>query len=253
VEAEPLLSFQSVSMSTGSRLSELAQYRWQSILEASMDALVGADAEGNVTWWSRRAAQMFGYEETEILGNSLQLLMPERYRALHQEGMERHQFGGAGEDVETFGRIYEVSGLRKNKKEFPIELSVSKFMVDGKPYFTAVIRDLSSFSYSGPGALLNRSVVHQKNMTALASEEGGTHFLREQRSNSTRAVGVSTIAISSAFQHIYGLRDNTRIYEDELTTIIGRSLGKYHMNFSVEKKQTLVSSLLNAAQVEGRR
>jgi len=90
-----------------------------------MDALIGADLDGNVTWWSRfvaqmflyffltlcflynerRAGQMFGYQEDEIIGNNLQLLMPERYRELHQQGLNAHRNTDSLE-IENFGKLF---------------------------------------------------------------------------------------------------------------------------------------------------
>ena len=68
------------------------------------------------------------------------MLMPERYREAHRNGIDRYL--GTGRKV-LIGRILEVQGLRKNGEEFPLELSLSTWKTGEEVFFTGIIRDIS--------------------------------------------------------------------------------------------------------------
>lgn len=74
-------------MERGPEHASLDQYR--AIVEQAPDAIVFADREGAVRVWNRRAEAVFGYSATEMLGNSLDAIIPERFRRAHWEGFRR--------------------------------------------------------------------------------------------------------------------------------------------------------------------
>jgi len=90
--------------------------------------------------WNRGAEQIFGYSEEEIIGKTLTVLMPERFQEAHNKGFSRVNSGG---DPKIIGKTVEVTGIRKDGQEFPIELSLAKWEVDAEIYFSAVIRDIT--------------------------------------------------------------------------------------------------------------
>lgn len=84
---------------------------------------------------------MFGHQEEEILGRSLETLMPERYRAGHRAGIARMAATG---ESRLAGKTVSLFGLTKEGSEFPIELSLGNWKSAGEIWFTAVIRDVSA-------------------------------------------------------------------------------------------------------------
>jgi PAS domain S-box-containing protein len=123
------------------------------VLNASPDAIVGADEHGNVLSWSPGAERMFGYTLADIKGQSLQVLMPEAFKHRHQRGVDSHAGDGTGATTRprNYERIYEVRALRQDGSEFPCEISVSSYTVSGHGRFTGVIRDLGHSSTGGGG------------------------------------------------------------------------------------------------------
>jgi PAS domain S-box-containing protein len=113
---------------------------FRAIMDASRDAIVSADEHGRIVFFNGGAETMFGWTAGEVLGRSLQVLMPERYRAAHAAGMAR--FDATGEE-RVIGRTVELEGLRKDDSEFPIELSLGAWAGDGRRAFTGVIRDVT--------------------------------------------------------------------------------------------------------------
>ena len=83
---------------------------------------------------------MFEYTAEEAIGQPLEILMPEGFRAAHQEGLEKHVSSG---ESRVIGETIEVFGLTKNGDEFPIELSVFTWTAGEETYYTGIIRDIS--------------------------------------------------------------------------------------------------------------
>ena len=110
------------------------------IIESATDAVVTADARGDVVTWNPAAERLFGYGETEIVGRELAVLVPERFRTAHRTGLARVVETG---ETRIIGKTVEVFGLHKDGSEFPIELSLATWISEGSRFFGGIIRDVS--------------------------------------------------------------------------------------------------------------
>ncbi len=117
-----------------------SEMRFRSVVQSAIDAIILADSDGNIISWNRGAQTIFGYEEKEILGKSLTILMPERYRAAHLKGLERVRSTG---ESSYLGKISELQGLRKDGSEFPLELSRAAWKAGDKTFYGGIIRDIT--------------------------------------------------------------------------------------------------------------
>ena len=117
-----------------------SEERFRSVTQSANDAIISADSRGIILSWNKGARAIFGYEEAEVRGQPLTLLMPERYRAAHQQGLKRVQAAG---DSRVIGTTVELHGLRKDGGEFPLELSLSSWKISGETFFSAIIRDIT--------------------------------------------------------------------------------------------------------------
>jgi PAS domain S-box-containing protein len=120
-------------------LSE-SEERFRSLVQSASDAIVVADEEGRVVSWNRAASDLFGYQQGEIVGRPLTVLMPERYRKAHEHGLRRFRDSG---ESRLFGKPVELEGLRHDGTEFPIELSLAAWKTRSGSYFSGIIRDIS--------------------------------------------------------------------------------------------------------------
>ncbi|MFY9328924.1 MAG: PAS domain S-box protein [Georgfuchsia sp.] len=115
--------------------------RYRAVVQTAPDAIVTADSSGIIVKWNPGAERMFGYAETEIIGQPLTLLMPERFHERHLAGMKRVQSGG---EQHVIGKAtVELAGRRKDASEFPIDLSLAEWSVGEYRYFTGIIRDIT--------------------------------------------------------------------------------------------------------------
>jgi two-component system cell cycle sensor histidine kinase/response regulator CckA len=113
----------------------------RSIVDHALDANILMDADGIITGWSRRAAEIFGWTPDEAVGRKLsELVIPERDRAWHDHGLEHFRETGEGP---IFNRRLEVSALHRRGHEFPVELAVSPIRREGRVIFSAFIADIT--------------------------------------------------------------------------------------------------------------
>lgn len=117
-----------------------SEARFRSITESAGEAIVSANADGAIITWNKGAQNLFGYTEQEILGGSIALLMPERYRDAHKKGMERFRSTG---QARVIGKTVELHGLRKDGTEFPLDLSLSTWQAGQAIFFGAILRDIT--------------------------------------------------------------------------------------------------------------
>jgi PAS domain S-box-containing protein len=118
-----------------------SEMRFRRLAESSNEGIVSIDANGRIVFWNRGAQNVFGYWEDEVMGKSIQLLMPERYKARHERGLARFLETG---EARLIGSTVEVEGVRKDGTEFPIELSLATWTVDEERFFTGILRDISN-------------------------------------------------------------------------------------------------------------
>ena len=116
------------------------EMKFMSIAESANDAIISADSEGMIQSWNKAAENIFGYAEREVLGGPLTIIVPDQYKSLHDEGIKRVSQGG---EHHVIGNTVELTGLHKNGKEFPIELSLSTWAVNNQMFYSGIIRDIT--------------------------------------------------------------------------------------------------------------
>jgi PAS domain S-box-containing protein len=109
-------------------------------LATTPDGMVTINAHGEVVLWNRAAEKMFGYTTDEVIGKPLTIIMPERFQEAHKSSLDRVASGGK---PKVIGKTVEMAGLKKDKSEFPLELSLAKWKTGEGVFFTAVIRDIT--------------------------------------------------------------------------------------------------------------
>ena len=118
-----------------------SEERFRCVVESATDAIVLADAGGNIISWNRAAEGLFGYAEHEVMGQPLTILMPLRYREAHQRGLERV---ASTADSRMTGRTVELHGQKKDGREFPLELSIATWQSKSGRFYSGIIRDITA-------------------------------------------------------------------------------------------------------------
>ena len=113
--------------------------RFHSIVRVATDAIVVSDAGGDIILWNDAARRIFGYQDNEIVGRSLNVLMPERFHEAHRSGFVRAVEGG---QLRSDRNVLEVVGRRKDGQEFPLECSLAIWHEQDKTFIVGILRDL---------------------------------------------------------------------------------------------------------------
>jgi PAS domain S-box-containing protein len=120
---------------------EESEKRKAAILETALDAIMTIDHEGKLLEFNAAAEAMFGYSATEAIGKPLEtLIVPPSLREKHRKGLARYLKAGVGP---ILGKRVELTGMRADGTEFPVELAVVPIQLDGSPIFTGQVRDLT--------------------------------------------------------------------------------------------------------------
>lgn len=203
----------------------------QIISETASDAFVCTDSESRVIYWNRGAEQMFGWSAGEILGNSLDVIIPDRHRRAHHGGMSNVRTTGKSRLV---GRMVEVPALRRDGSEFPIELSLGMWNSGDSAHpsgFAAIIRDASQ-----------RKIL-----------EADRDTTRERLAQQVAAIEISNdgVAITDTVgRFIYMNRSHAEMFGyDDADALIGMHWSSL---YSIEGRQRLEAEAFPVLNTEGR-
>jgi PAS domain S-box-containing protein len=117
-----------------------SEARHRAIVEAALDAIITIDADGRITEFNSAAQELFGHSRDEVIGRDLaDTIIPVGMREGHRRGLERHRHSPT---APRLGVRLELSAIRSDGSEFPIELTVCR-LGDGSPTFTAFIREIT--------------------------------------------------------------------------------------------------------------
>jgi PAS domain S-box-containing protein len=161
-----------MSQKTGQASSPAVQAaKLRGILESAVTAIITIDHLGLIESVNPATERLFGYAAEELVGQNVKVLMPEPYRAEHDEYIANYAATGVRKII-GIGR--EVSGRRKDGTTFPLHLAVSEFEADGRRYFTGMIHDISDRKHVEEALRESeRRLAHSQKMEAVGQLTGG--------------------------------------------------------------------------------
>lgn len=137
----------------------ISEAKFAGILDIAADAIITVDDAQRILIYNTGAEQIFGYPRSEMIGQPLERLIPERFRAAHVGHMRR--FGEGTVTSRRMGERREIFGLRRGDIEFPAEASISRFATPTGVLFTVVLRDITD----------RKRVEHEQRFLATLGEE----------------------------------------------------------------------------------
>jgi len=159
----------------------LSEAKFSGIVSIAADAIISVDSDQRMTVFNEGAESIFGYRKSEAIGQSLDILIPERFRTIHHQHFA--QFAAAQDAARKMGERIDVFGLRKNGEEFPAEASISKVVVGDITFFSVVLRDIT-VRKNTEGAL-RRAVAAREHVLGIVA-----HDLRNPLSNITQCLAL---------------------------------------------------------------
>ena len=204
----------------------LSEQRLDAILDSANDAVVSIDASGKVVLWNQGAAEMFGYGSDEMMGETLDAIIPDRFREAHAEGLER--VGGGGER-HVIGKTVELAALDSDGREFPIELSLATWEVEGERFYSGIIRDITERKVAEHALHLANKSLNDKNEQLEALSAKLAKYLSRQ-----------------VYDSIFEGRNEVRLqsYRKELTVFFSDIEGFTDLTDRLEAEE--ISEILNS-------
>ncbi|MFQ5640529.1 MAG: sigma 54-interacting transcriptional regulator [bacterium] len=115
--------------------------RFSGILDIAREAIISTDESQHVIIFNKGAEKIFDYSQDEVLGKSIELLIPEKFHEVHSSHIA--EFVSSDLTNHLIGQRKEIFGRRKNGETFPAEASISKLQLDGQLVLTVILRDIS--------------------------------------------------------------------------------------------------------------
>jgi two-component system, sensor histidine kinase and response regulator len=112
--------------------------RFRSVTQSVNEGIISTDSRGNIVFWNRGAQSIFGYSEHEILGQPLDLLLAERSKIVLRAMLDCARLTGS---TEAFAEPHDWYGLRKDRSEFPLDISLATWTKGEAAFFSGVFRD----------------------------------------------------------------------------------------------------------------
>lgn len=122
------------------RISTRTSELFHALLESAPDAMLVVDEQGTIVLANSQTEKLFGYTQEELIGHSVEKLMPPRFRDAHIQ--HRHRFSSAPR-LRPVGEGLDLYGLRRDGSEFPVEISLNPVAVEGGILVTSSLRDVS--------------------------------------------------------------------------------------------------------------
>jgi PAS domain S-box-containing protein len=125
-------------------MKQLERTAWlsltEAVIEALPDALIVIDTTGKIVLFNEKAEFMFGYHRTEIIGQSVERLMPERARPRHTHDREVYNRFDISQRARTMGIGANLMGIRNDGHEFPVDITLARMVIPKGVYNLALIR-----------------------------------------------------------------------------------------------------------------
>ncbi len=149
-----------------------AEMKFQGLLEAAPEAFIGMNAEGLITDWSNQAEVVFDWPRSEAIGRLLaETIIPPRYRERHRRGLERFLETGDGP---VLNQRLELSALRRNGEEFPVEMTIWAQSIGGEMQFNALVHDITERKRAEADVQLLAAIVQSSDDAIISKDIEGT-------------------------------------------------------------------------------
>ncbi len=122
-------------------LREDSEIRLSSVVETATDGIISIDSQGKIVLWNKGAERIFGYAADEVYGKDMSFMLPPGYLAAHRQAINNLVTGTS--KLKHKGKALEVSGLRKDGRRVPIEITAAKWETKEQAFFTVIIRDIT--------------------------------------------------------------------------------------------------------------
>jgi len=218
----------------------LTQARMQAILDNALDAVIGLDEGGRITDWNPRAETIFGWAVDEAIGRDLaETIIPLQYREAHRRGL-RHVL--ATGDGPLLNKRIELTALRRDGHEFPVELSILSLKLGAQYWFSAFVSDITARKQADAALRDSEATLrHALKMEAVGTLAGG--MAHEFNNLLTVILGYSEMLLSSE------AAGPARVELDHINTAANQAAALTRQLLAFSRRQMLQPTVVNLTHV----
>jgi PAS domain S-box-containing protein len=207
----------------------ISEAKFSGIVSVSADSIISIDEDQRIVLFNEGSKKMFGYSKEEILGKPIDILIPEKFRAIHRQQVRN--FSEGAQVARKMGeRSTQISGLRKNGEEFPADAAISKIAVGGRRILTVALRDVTEQKKVETDLQLYAEIAR----AAAKAREHVLAVVSHDLKNPLASIGIVA-------QLLQKLKQLEKSKVDEYAERIHRS---------VENMQTLIGDLLDFGKIQ---
>ncbi|HEX6133531.1 MAG TPA: ATP-binding protein [Longimicrobiales bacterium] len=194
------LESQTLELETLNQDLRAAEAQLRGIIDSALDAIVTSDAQSVITGWNEHAEVMFGWSASEAIGRRLtETIIPPQHREAHTRSMERYLTTG---EKRIMNRRIEITALRRDGTEFPVELTVASARAGSRTIFSAFLRDITARKET------ERRIAAEHAVTRILAE---SHTLDAAAPRVLEAIGSSLGWTTGAFWIVEPATDRLRL------------------------------------------
>ncbi|MEY2563660.1 MAG: hypothetical protein QOH88_1853 [Verrucomicrobiota bacterium] len=143
----------------------------RALLDSALDCVVTMDASGQILEFNKAAEHVFGFTRAQAVGQELAgLIIPVSLRERHREGLKHYLKTGEGP---VLGRRIEVNALRADGSEILVELAISAFRIQDKPFFTAYLRDITERTQADDASRRLAAIIESSDDAIISKDLNG--------------------------------------------------------------------------------
>lgn len=205
------------------------------VLESAAQAIISIDRGGRIVLVNHRAEEMFGYSREELLGNRIELLLPESVRAAHTRQRD-HYF--TSPHARPMGIGMDLAGRRRDGSQFPVEVSLSFVEVEEGTFAIAFVSDI------GQRKRLEEQLMHAQKMEAVGRLAGGV--AHDFNNMLTVITGYNRMILEEL-----SALDPLRSYADEIQQAAERAAALTNQLLAFSRRQIMRPRIVNVNAVIG--
>lgn len=221
--------------------------RFQVICSSKNDAIIISDESKNILFWNKGASEIFGYNEHEVIGKPMTIIIPKNLHEKHNHGMERMNLG---KEPRVIGKVVELTAIKKDETEFPIELTLGSWESNGKRHYSAIIRDITEKKEN------QRLLIREKERSDELLLNILPKLVADDLKQSGKYVPHDHDKVSVLFTDFIGFTTlSSHITASELVSELNEVFGEFDeiMNkYQIEKIKTIGDAYMAAGGLSGR-